>query len=479
MKKLIALILAAVLVLSSVLCASALDRILTEVTVDNLLAVLDEYDPEDAFIIRTAVEGGENITFWWFDDEELLDAIDTCVHEEAHYCTGRGHEYRSELIYVGGKEIKVRMTEVFRTNEAALTIPEDYRTFRYDTYVGDPEPNMASDVLGPYGLLNEFAAYHRGMCVSMAMFDYCSDADADVDRLFSVVNDAANDRLAYSEFNYYILYYLDYAKKNHPDVYDEVMSNESFRIAYKAVQNSFARKIAMFESRLGDIAAELKEKGHRVSINGDFFYVDGLGRGIFTSDYKKMVGAAEEFADIAAELGAIAVPSAGEPLPEEPDIPDIPDEPDDPYEPYDPYDPDDPYEPYEPYDPDDPDDPYGPYDPYEPNDPDEPVGSDAPDEPDRPGEPETTKPSQTIPDDSGTRENEPTSQILYGDLDGNGKVTSADARSALRIAVDLDPATEAARRRADVDGKDGVTAADARLILRFAVALEKKFPVQR
>ncbi len=73
---------------------------------------------------------------------------------------------------------------------------------------------------------------------------------------------------------------------------------------------------------------------------------------------------------------------------------------------------------------------------------------------------------------------EPSAPIVYGDIDGDGERTAADARSALRIAVKLDAATDAQAKAADVDGKDGVTAADARLILRFAVKLEKKFPVE-
>ena len=61
-----------------------------------------------------------------------------------------------------------------------------------------------------------------------------------------------------------------------------------------------------------------------------------------------------------------------------------------------------------------------------------------------------------------------------GDVDGDGKVTAADARLALRRAVDLEDYEEGSEKYiasdADRDGK--VTAADARLILRAAVGLE-------
>ncbi len=63
------------------------------------------------------------------------------------------------------------------------------------------------------------------------------------------------------------------------------------------------------------------------------------------------------------------------------------------------------------------------------------------------------------------------SSAPFGDVDGDGIVTAADARAALRIAVRLDAADDKELRAADVDGDADVTAADARLILCVAVGL--------
>ena len=68
---------------------------------------------------------------------------------------------------------------------------------------------------------------------------------------------------------------------------------------------------------------------------------------------------------------------------------------------------------------------------------------------------------------------------LYGDLDGNGKITSADARLALRFSVDLEFPSRLMAIAADVDNDNYITAADARLILRYSVGLEADFPVER
>lgn len=61
---------------------------------------------------------------------------------------------------------------------------------------------------------------------------------------------------------------------------------------------------------------------------------------------------------------------------------------------------------------------------------------------------------------------------MLGDIDLNGKVEAADARSALRYAVGLDTPSAVQQYRADFDRDGSVTPADARLILRASVGLE-------
>ncbi len=61
---------------------------------------------------------------------------------------------------------------------------------------------------------------------------------------------------------------------------------------------------------------------------------------------------------------------------------------------------------------------------------------------------------------------------LLGDVDGDGQITSSDARSALRAAVGLDSLSEKQKIAADVNKDGAVTSTDARSILRCAVGLE-------
>lgn len=61
--------------------------------------------------------------------------------------------------------------------------------------------------------------------------------------------------------------------------------------------------------------------------------------------------------------------------------------------------------------------------------------------------------------------------VMPGDADGDGRVTAADARLALRCAVRLETPAPENERATDADGDGALTAADARWMLRAAVGL--------
>ena len=60
-----------------------------------------------------------------------------------------------------------------------------------------------------------------------------------------------------------------------------------------------------------------------------------------------------------------------------------------------------------------------------------------------------------------------------GDADGNGEITAADARLALRISARLEVPLVGFESVCDVDGDDKITASDARKILRVSAKLDK------
>lgn len=67
---------------------------------------------------------------------------------------------------------------------------------------------------------------------------------------------------------------------------------------------------------------------------------------------------------------------------------------------------------------------------------------------------------------------EPEPEIIMGDVNGDGKITAADARLALRIAANLHLPTQTQKTTADINSDSKITAADARKILRISANLE-------
>ncbi|MBR6408519.1 MAG: InlB B-repeat-containing protein [Clostridia bacterium] len=68
--------------------------------------------------------------------------------------------------------------------------------------------------------------------------------------------------------------------------------------------------------------------------------------------------------------------------------------------------------------------------------------------------------------------------VLYGDLNSDGKVNTADALACLKAAVGIIKLDVNQTKAADVDGDGKVTTADALLILKYSVGIIKKFPVE-
>lgn len=66
----------------------------------------------------------------------------------------------------------------------------------------------------------------------------------------------------------------------------------------------------------------------------------------------------------------------------------------------------------------------------------------------------------------------PASAAVVGDVDGNGKITAADARLVLRFSASLDVPDDSQKKVSDVNSDGKITAADARKVLRIAASLE-------
>lgn len=285
--------------------AYALDKN-AEITEQNVLELLDEYDPDGAYVIRFSLDEGNDVLTWFETAPKIIDSIGTAVHEETHGFILQNHRSGEEEIYIGnGQRIHVTYTEIFDSSEMAAQVPAELQTFRFDNYVGNPDVNMASDIDGIYGLLNEFTAYCWDLNNTVCLYDYYkAEANSNEDWL-SYINLIDNGRMAYAEFNYYILNYLAYAQENHPDVYDGIVSNESFTSAYLTIENKYRSLIETADQYIDKIVEEYS--GEK---DGNTIYFGSSGTVLSEEDYAKLISETSkaEYQEIYQHIGGGSLP---------------------------------------------------------------------------------------------------------------------------------------------------------------------------
>ena len=213
-------------------------------TKENILALLDAYDPDGAFIIRNSDDS--SLLYWFHGGSALgtaaVNSMNTAVHEQCHDFTHNAG-WHAEYIYVGnGNYINVQMTNVFDSIEMVSSIPSSLRTSRFNTYVNTEESAMSSRQFGVYGLLNEFTAYCWGNHNEVALYDYYMENDL-------LGNSSTDGFVSYAEFRYYILHYMLYARDHHPDVYQGILNNSSFKTAFTSVDATFRDVVSQWISQ--------------------------------------------------------------------------------------------------------------------------------------------------------------------------------------------------------------------------------------
>ena len=213
-------------------------------------------------------------------------------------------------IYTGnGQDIFINEynqgVDIFPTSTWAETLPAELRTFRFDVYVSNGSSTSAN-IRGPYGLLNEFSAYCWGMNDQLALFPYYKSQGNTMKVWREFVEACGNDRQAYAEFRFYILGYLDYARKNNNAVYKLFISDQEFCKAYVAIKNRFESQIKAFDARCEEIVSLAAADGIWAYFDGEYFWFGNSGTSTNYTEYSILMNevSKSKYQDIEAALYA-------------------------------------------------------------------------------------------------------------------------------------------------------------------------------
>ena len=261
-------------------------------THDNALALLDTYCPNGAYILRATEADGSNFMVW-LQDDTLLNRIETAVHEQSHAYTSYNSSYNMKkdpatgeysiaierAYYLGeGSHIMVPETATYKTEEIASIVPESLRSFRYDTYVG-AGATVDSNVNGIYGLMNEFTAYSWGSLAGISLYEYFLDQPLTAENWLEYVSIASSSYFAYSEFKFFILSYMLYAKENYPEIYEQTMNNQALLDAFRIVEIRYRATVEQYFANLDSLEEYLEANGLDTKRENGYFYISTGGGG--------------------------------------------------------------------------------------------------------------------------------------------------------------------------------------------------------
>ena len=206
----------------------------------------------------------------------FLSTISTTVHETTH-------AYDSQIPYMFAKQGFFKMdnsdnegfifdenykiaynypkSKFFQSRRLSAVIPQNLRTFRYDTYIESKSDNQSTQSSGVIGLMEEFNAYYHG---SKVIFDLLPIYKEELGNnfLWAWSSDFTSNADAFYEFDFFIKEYLLYAKTNYPELYNELKNDQNFKIIYKGIRSRFQNMITQYEKRYDEytlVAQKSKE----------------------------------------------------------------------------------------------------------------------------------------------------------------------------------------------------------------------------
>jgi len=210
---------------------------------------------------------------------DLLISMEKNVHEIAHgYFDQNVYRYLREnnlkmtsgnvcgYIYISPSRsfyISFPVKALFPSHELAAVIPQELRTYRFDTYI---EGSTSTQDDGVIGLLNELHAYYLGSQYCFDMLEpYKTAAGTDASGLFEWVTNTQSTMSAFFEFDFFIREYLLYMKKNHAADYEMLRSNRPFAESYMTIRHLYTELIDKYQNCIKDEMKHLNSAGNAVA----------------------------------------------------------------------------------------------------------------------------------------------------------------------------------------------------------------------
>jgi len=243
----------------------------------------------------------------------LIHEIPLMIHEIYHDYTRRGAyaflEKNPDAFEVGkeyllfyfdeNKELFCELVLTFPSNEIVKAVPNHLKEDRFNTFIANNNPAMLPQKMGFLGLLDEWNAfYHQTLVAFETKEFYERESFQDAKHWEGFFSNYYDSYHAYSEFKYFILKYLQYAKYKHAKVYEQIMLNTAIKTIYAEIDKRYSQVIQNFENYKPLVIGFLGKKGIQITeeeYNGHtILFIQGVGVDTYDRIHKLYMKALED-----------------------------------------------------------------------------------------------------------------------------------------------------------------------------------------
>ncbi len=261
---------------------------------EQLLLLSKKYFPENYVVLKEYDERDIN---WMAKGDSLKDFISdvsTIVHEGYHHYQGLHSSYYGTSVDYRINDtllFSVKNFKTFPSIEINKIVPAATRKkiFRYDTYIDANEKYLVTQQFGILGLLEECVAYYQSFSTEVSLFEYFKDNYGwkDPDLWTNYLSNMASYRYAIPEFELFISWYLQHAKKEYPKIYREITGNTGLKKLFVFLDAENKRLNAIYDRHRLII---LQQFGQRLQVNGNFIFntTTHYGKGLYDQEVNEM-----------------------------------------------------------------------------------------------------------------------------------------------------------------------------------------------
>ncbi len=217
----------------------------------------------EAFYIYTNVDRHATIPHASNHPVDLMNDLPSQIHEDYHILNAKENNgivgYR---IYRFSQKnsLALPLKTVFNSRELLQFIPASkYQEIPiFQTYIETKyEPDHDAQTNGIYGLLEEMLAYYQSTKTYIDLYPYILKqygyGDILVHSRYLSLN--SSDISAYYELQLLVSWYLQLAKQNHPDVYQQLINSKQLKVLYSLVAHEYEDLVKQHHKNLEDLFA--------------------------------------------------------------------------------------------------------------------------------------------------------------------------------------------------------------------------------